>query len=171
MTDQYGGGPEYNPVPPPPPLDAPVERGEAPAPVVNAVRLMFVRAAFGVISVIVLLATKDTLKSEILKKNLTADPQRLDSLLNTVIVVGIVFGLIFVVLYIALALQVGKGKNWARVVSWVLAGLGILSALLSLAQPQAGLTRVSSLISGVIDIAIVVLLAQRASNEYFRRRF
>jgi len=51
----------------------------------------------------------------------------------------------------------------------VLAGLGVLSALTSLAQPEPLLTRILSLIGAVIDVAIVVLLAQRPSNAYFSK--
>jgi hypothetical protein len=74
------------------------------------------------------------------------------------------------VLYILLALQVGKGKNWARIVTWVLASLGVLSGLAALAQPEPALSRILSIIGLLVDIAIIVLLAQRPSNEYFRRR-
>lgn len=168
MSDQFGGGTGYTPMPGEPPA-APVAPREAPAPVTNAVRLMFVRAALGVVGLIVLLATKDALKKQILKHNRTADAAKLDSLLNTAIVVGIVIGIVFIVLYVALALQVGNGKNWARIVTWVLAGFGIVGALASLAQPAPALSRAVTLLSGVVDVAIVVFLAQRPSSEYFGR--
>jgi len=152
------------------PPAGPVTRGPAPASVLNAVRLMFIRAALGVVGLIVLLATKDTLKKAILKKNPTADASRLDSLLNSAIAVGIVVGIIFIVLYVLLALQVRKGKNWARIVTWVLAGLGILGALASLAQPEPALSRLVTFVGAVLDIAIIVFLAQRPSNDFFRTR-
>lgn len=165
MSDQYGGG--YAPMPGEPPR-GPAVRGQAPPPVANAVRLMFVRAGLGVISLIVLLATKDTLKSEILKKNSTYDTTKLDDVVNAAITIGIVIGLIFILLYVLLALQVRKGKNWARIVTWVLAGLGVLSALASLAQPQPAFSRIVGLITAVIDLAIIVFLAQRPSGQYFK---
>jgi O-antigen/teichoic acid export membrane protein len=168
MSDQFGDRPGYTPMPSEAPR-GPVAQGPAPTPVINAVRLMFARAALGVLSLIVLLATKDSLKKEILKKNRNADAAKLDSLLNTAVAVAIVFGIIFIVLYVLLALQVRKGKNWARIVTWVVAGLGVLSALGSLAQPEPALSRVIGLLSGVIDIAIIILLAQGASSQYFRR--
>jgi hypothetical protein len=80
-----------------------------------------------------------------------------------------VIGIVFIVLYVLLALQVRKGRNWARIVTWVLAALGVLNALGSLAQPQPGFSRVVGLIAGLIDVAIIVFLLQRPSNEYFRR--
>ncbi len=76
-------------------------------------------------------------------------------------------GLIFIVLYVRLALQVRKGKNWARIGKWVLAAFGVLSALGSLVQTAPVASRVLSLIAGLIDIAIIVLLAQKRSSAYF----
>lgn len=168
MSDPYGAGP-YNPMPGEPPR-GPITRGPAPPPVTNAVRLMFVQAALSVLGFIVLLGTKDTLRTEILKKNTGYSAQKLDDAVNAAIAIGIVIGIIFTVLYVLLALQVGKGKNWARIVTWVLAGLGVLSGLVSLGQPEPALSRVLSIIGLLIDIAIIVFLAQKPSNEYFRKR-
>jgi O-antigen/teichoic acid export membrane protein len=152
------------------PLRGPITKGPAPAPVQNAVRLMLVQAALSVLGFIVLLATKDTLRKEIAKKNTSYDTTKLDDVVNAAVTIGIVIGLIFTVLYILLALQVGKGKNWARIVTWVLASLGAVAGLASFAQPEPALSRILSILGLAIDIAIIVLLAQRLSNDYFRRR-
>jgi hypothetical protein len=168
MSDPYAAGP-YNPMPGEPPR-GPITRGPAPAPVTNAVRLMFVRAAMSVLSLVVLFATKDSLKTQIKKHNTGYSAQKLDDTLNAAIAVALVIGLIFIVLYVLLALQVGKGKNWARIVTWVLAALGVLGAISAFAQPEPAASRVLTLIGGVIDLVIIIFLAQRPSNEYFRRR-
>jgi hypothetical protein len=149
---------------PPPPA------GPPPSSVVNATRLMFVSAALGVIGLIVLLASKSSLRDQIAKKNPDYDAHKLDTVVNAAVAVGIVFGVIFIVLYVLLALQVQKGKNWARVITWIIAALGVLSALASLAQTTTGGSRVASLVGGVVDLAIIILLAQKASNDYFRKR-
>jgi len=168
MSDQYGDGiPDYPPMPGEPP-GGPVVPLAPPAPVLSAVRLMFIRAATGVLGTLVLLATKNTLKEAILRANPNADAAKLDSLVNSALTFGIVFALIFIVLYVLLAMQVRNGRNWARIVTWVLAGLGVLSALASLAQAQPALSRILSLIGGAIDVAIIVLLAQRPSGQYFQ---
>ncbi|MFN2519076.1 MAG: hypothetical protein ABR604_08560 [Jatrophihabitantaceae bacterium] len=169
MSDQHGTGSGYAPMPGEP-VGGPASRGAAPPSVINAVRLMFVRAALGVLSLIVLLATKNTLKKEIFKKNTSYDTSKLDDALNAAITIGVVIGLIFILLYVLLALQVRKGKNWARIVTWILAALGVLSALAGLAQPQPAFSRIVGLITAVIDLAIIVFLAQRASGEYFKGR-
>ena len=166
MSDQFDGGSGHAPMPGEPP-SSPVGRGPAPEPVANAVRLMFVRAALGVLGVLLVLATKTTLKSEIVKRNPTADSAKLDSLLNTALAVGVVIGLVFIVLYVLLALKVRDGRNWARIVTWVLAGLGVLGGLAALAQPEPALSRVVSVISAALDVVIIVLLAQRPASRYF----
>jgi hypothetical protein len=167
MSDQYGAGSGYAPMPGEPPR-GPLAQRVAPPPVLTAVRMMFVQAALGVLGLIVLFATKDTLKTEIAKRNRDFDAQKLDDAVNAAVVIGIVVGIVITVLYILLALQVRKGKNWARIVTWVLAGLGIVSGFGSLAQPEPALSRVITLLGVVVDVAIVVFLAQRPSSAYFR---
>ena len=172
----------YNTMPPPPPpaqgggpygggygYPAP-QRGERPPSVENAVRLMFTIAAISIISTIVTLVTRSDLKKRIEKANPDVSSSRLDSLLNDAIAIGVVIGLVFLVLYVWLAFQVRAGKNWARIVTWVFAGLGVLGALGSLASTETPISRVLSLISGIIDVVIIVLLAQGASNRYFKPR-
>jgi hypothetical protein len=163
--DGYGA-----PMPPPAYGQPPVPFGPAPASVVNAVRLMFVAAALGLVSLVVALSTKSTLRADIANKNPGFDSQKLNTAVNVAIGAGVVFGIVFVLLFVLLALQVRKGKNWARVVTWVITGLGVVSALLSIGQTVASASRVVSLVSGVLDLAIVVLLLQQPSNDFFKPR-
>jgi|tagenome__1003787_1003787.scaffolds.fasta_scaffold20963840_4 hypothetical protein len=163
-----GAGGNYAPMPSEP-SRAPATVGDAPSSVRNAVTLMYVRAALGVVGIIVVLATKDTLKKDLLKKNPTADAAKLDSLFNTAITAGIVGAVVFLVLYVLLAMQVAKGKQWARIVTLILAGLGVLSMLVSFASTVPTLSHVVSIIAGLIDLAIFVLLLTGGSGAYFRR--
>jgi hypothetical protein len=128
---------------------------------------MFVRAALGVISIVVTFATKSTLKKEILANNPTADQARLNSLLNTAITVGIVIGIVFLVLYVLLAIQVRSGKNWARIVTLVLAVLGAISGLASLATTEPALSHILGVVTALVDIAIIFFLSRRPSGQYF----
>jgi len=165
MSNPYGGG-YYPPMPGEPPR-RPAVAGPAPATVVNAVRLMFVRSGPGVIGVIVAILTRATLKRDILRRNPTADPVRLNSLLNVAIITAVVIGIIYLVLYVLLALQVQKGKNWARIVTFVFAGLGVLGGLLTFAQTAPALSHLISVLAAVIDAAVIVFLALGPSNQYF----
>jgi hypothetical protein len=153
------------PMPPVQPGSA-APNGPPPQSVVNAVRLMFVGAAFAAIGIIVLLTTKSSMRTAIAKKNPSFDTHKLDTTVNALVGVSAVFGVIFVVLYILLALQVRKGKNWARVVTMVITTFGVLSTLTSFAQPAAAIGHIFSLIGGLIDLAIIVLLVR--SRNYFR---
>lgn len=141
----------------------------APPPVKNAVLLMYIRAALGVLSLIVLLATKNSLKDQIRKSNTGYDANKLDSVVNAAIIIGIVVGIIFIVLYVLLAMQVAKGKNWARIVTWVISAIGVLSLLGTLSNSTA-ISKVLTVISGLMSIAIIVLLAMGPSNQYFARQ-
>jgi hypothetical protein len=161
----------YNPMPSAPQGGVPTAKDprSAPSTVQNAVRLMFLLAALGLIGIIVVFAEKDALRTAIRDANSGYDTTQIDNALNTAIAVGAVIGVILIVLYVLLALQVRKGKNWARIVTWVLAGLGVLGAFSNLAQPQAAITKVIAGIELVLYIVLIVLLAMKPSNEYFRK--
>lgn len=166
MTDNYG----YPAAPPPPPgwqQPAP-QRGAPPSSVLNAFRLMLVTAALSVIGIVTTFATKDDLRHRLRQANVNADTARLDTLVNTAITISLVVAVVFLVLYVLLAFKVRAGRNWARIVTWVLAGLGALNLLSALSTTATPLSRILGVISGIIDIVIIVLLAQRPSNDYFR---
>jgi hypothetical protein len=161
----------YQPMPPPPPGGQPVAREprSAPSTVQNAVRLMFVLAALGLIGLIVVFADQDALRKAIADKNPGYDTHQLDTAVHTGVAIGAVIGIVLIVLYVLLALQVRKGKNWARIVTWVLAGLGVLGAITNLAQPQAAITKAIAGVELVLYAVLIVLLAMGPSNEYFRK--
>lgn len=144
--------------------------GPPPSTVANAAKLMMVRAGLSLLGLLVLFGTKGSLKEQILKADPTLDTARLDTALTVAIAVGIAIAVLFTALYVWLALQVRKGKSWARIVTLVLAVLSVLSGLSSLMQPATGLTRLLGLVDVVLDIGIIVLLLMRPSVEYFRRR-
>ena len=156
-----------------PPAPRPLEESggstlpaDAPPSIVTAVRLMLLRSTIGVVSLIALFATKDDLKQRILDKS----PDASDSAVNTTLTVSAGFGLVVLIFYVFLAVQVRRGANWARIVTWVIAGLGILGTLVGFDQPDPPLSRVLAIVVGVIDVAVVILLARDDSNRFFRTR-
>lgn len=164
MSQPFGG--ELPQAPRPPEGWSLPQAGPAPSTVVNAVRFMLLRSAIGVISLIVLFATKDDLKKRILKHT----PNASDSTVNAQLGVAAGIGIVMLVFYVFLAFQIRKGANWARIVTFVIAGLGILGALISLGQPDPPLSRALGIVVGVIDVAVVVLLASGRSNRFFKRQ-
>jgi hypothetical protein len=168
MTNEAYPGSSYPAMPGEPVRDlAPL--GPPPPPVANAVKLMLLRAALNLLELPLLFATKDSLRDQIRKANPAGSQSTLDRALTASLVAATVVGLVFIVLYVLLALQVRKGKNWARIVTLVIAGLGVLSGLAAFVQPAAGLSRALGVVALVIDVAIIVLLAQRPSSQFFRR--
>jgi hypothetical protein len=140
-------------------------QGPRPQQVTTAVRLMYLRAALGVLSLIVLFATQDDLKRRIRESSPNLD----DSSVNSALTIGAVFGVVLLVLYVLLAIQVAKGRNWARIVTWVIGGLAILGFLGALASAATPFYRVLGVLTVLIDITVVVLLALGPSNAYFSR--
>ncbi|HEY8300803.1 MAG TPA: hypothetical protein VIG48_02790 [Jatrophihabitans sp.] len=161
----------YNPMPPAPQGGQPVAKDphNAPSTVQNAVRLMFVLAALGLIALIVVFADKSALRKAIQDANPSYDTSKIDTAVNTAFAVGAVIGVVLVVLYVLLALQVRKGKNWARIVTWVLSGLGALGAISNLAQPQPALSKAIAGIELIAYVVLIVLLAMKPSSEWFRK--
>lgn len=58
--------------------------------------------------------------------------------------IGAAISVIVAILYIVSAIFVGQGKQWARILAWVIAGLGICCGILGLASQAA-----SSALSGI----------------------
>ena len=142
---------------------------QAPSTVRNAVLLMYLRAALGVVGIIVSIATKNSLRDHIHSQHPDYDTSKLNSIINASIAIGVVIGIIFLVFYIFLATQVAKGKNWARIVTWVLSALGVLAVFGAFANTTA-LTKIVDVVSGLTAIAIIILLAMAPSNQYFAQQ-
>ena len=96
-----------------------------------------------------------------------------DAFVRTVLIAGIVFSLVFAVLQVMFIWFAWNGRNWARIVLWVLGGLGVVGGLIGLATPRAGQPGFLvglSLFSFLLTLAGIVLLALKPSNEWYRFR-
>jgi hypothetical protein len=84
---------------------------------------------------------------------------------------GIVLGFFFIAVYGLFVWFAWRGRNWARIVLWVLAGLGIVSGLAGLAvgSPLPFLSALGGF-QMLLLIAAVVLLALKPSTEWYRFR-
>ena len=85
--------------------------------------------------------------------------------------IGIVIGFVFIAVYGLFVWLAWRGRNWARIVLWVLAGLGIVGGLsgLVVGSPIAFLGALGGF-QMLLLIAAVVLLALKPSNDWFRYR-
>lgn len=142
----------------------------APSQVLTAVKVMFARAGVAALSLVALVATKDSLLAQVQATNPAFTAQQAATATNAAVTIGVVVGVISIVLFSLLALQVRKGRNWARIVTFVFVGLSLLGGLFGLFQDAPALTRVIALVVLVLDVAIVYLLAHKNSNEFFASR-
>jgi hypothetical protein len=83
------------------------------------------------------------------------------------LVVGAVIGLIFLAIYLVVLWFAWQGRNWARVVLWVLGGLSVVSGLAGLGN-GSGVLSLLSVLQLLLVIAGIVFLALKPSNEWYR---
>ena len=85
--------------------------------------------------------------------------------------IALIAGLIATAVFALFVWFAWKGHNWARVVLWVLAGLGLL--LVPLTFAAGGPLPVLTFLAGfeaLADLVGIVLLALKPSNEWYRYR-
>jgi hypothetical protein len=176
-----------------PPAPPPQYQGYAPAPSAPTglgappavERPVTVRAGLGafiavlilgLVSSIVVFAEFDTiLRAALAAQGATTSDLGVDSesFVRTVLIAGAVFSLVFAALEAMFIWFAWNGRNWARIVLWVLGGLGVVSGLVSVASPQPGMPGFLvglSLFSFLLTVAGIVLLALKPSNDWYRYR-
>jgi hypothetical protein len=100
------------------------------------------------------------------------DPATARDLTHSILVGTLVFGIVWLCLQGLFVWFAWQGRNWARVVLWVIAGLGVLGGLLTQFSStyEPGFLRTLSLFQWLLVLAAIVLLAARRSNEWYRYR-
>jgi hypothetical protein len=170
---QYGGGqgdpgqPGYNPYPSAPQgqewggPSAPTER---PATVRNGIYAFLATTVLGLLSSIVTFVDFNSLV-DTAARDAGVDP---DSV-RAGIMIGAVIGLVFLAVYLLVLWYAWQGRNWARIVLWVLGGLSVLSGLAGLAGGTGnGLLSLIGVLQLLLVIAGIVLLALKPSNDWYR---
>ena len=92
---------------------------------------------------------------------------------RTALIAGVAFTLILLALQAMFIWFAWNGRNWARIVLWVLGGLGVVSGLIGSFSPQPGYPGYLvglNVFSLLLTIAGIVLLAQKPANEWYRYR-
>lgn len=156
--------------PPPPPQPDVRERPQA---VETAFRLWLINVAVGVVSSLIALTMMDQLINEALEQQ---NAQMTEEAAQAGIVVGIVIGLVLVAIWLAIAFQMRKGRNWARIVLAVLGGIGVIMSVIGMADAfslpgVAGFTvGVLEIVSTLLVIAAIYFMFRPESNAYFSRQ-
>ena len=172
-----GAGGQWPAYAPPPPLPRPTYDGPVPTE-----RPLTVRVGLGafigsmvlsVISLVVTMLNFDLILDDTLARlkpppGTTAETARHTA--QTGAYLGIVLALLLFGAYAMFVLFAWRGRNWARIVLWVLGGLGLLGSVISLAGPGSPVPFLTgiSVFQGLLLLVAVVALALTPSNEWFR---
>jgi len=159
----------YQPYPPAGQPAGP-QQPPAPAPVLAAVKLMYVGAAISTVSLIVSLASIGGTKDAIRKARPSLTATQVNQLNTFIIALAVVSGVIGVGLWLWMARANGQGKNWARILSTVLFGLATLDLFGVLSQPKTLLGLVFPVLIWLVGLGAVVLLWRGESTEFFKPR-
>lgn len=152
-------------------MSAPYDPDRSSAPpveVVRAVQLMFARIGIGMVNAAITLASGTAIKDAMRAEDPTLPPAEVDERYTQSVAIAICLAALLAVLYLLLALRVLHGRSWARIVTWVVAGLGLFGGLLGLFATGTDLEKAVVVVGLLVDAAIVLLLARERSNTYFR---
>jgi hypothetical protein len=144
---------------------------ERPTTVRAGIGALVASLLLGLISSIVSFSDLDALIDQTLES--TSDPAVTEDVIRSGIVVGAVVGLLIVGLQVLFLWFAWKGRNWARIVLWVLGGISVLFGLIGLA---AGSTESTGFLTSLgwfqllLTAAGLVLLARQPSNDWYRFR-
>jgi hypothetical protein len=122
----------------------------------------------GLVAAAVQFSDPDDLIDELLAQ----DASLTEDVARTALTVGIVIGLLFVAAQALFIWFAWKGRNWARIVLFVLGGLGVVFGLAGLAGDSA--TGASDFLTSMavfqwlLTLVGVVALALKPSSEWYR---
>ncbi|GAB2481830.1 hypothetical protein [Jatrophihabitans fulvus] len=137
-----------------------------PRAVVHAARLMVAAAAVSLVSLVVLLLELDEFRR--LLRDVTPPPP--EASVDTAVRVTVVGYVSFLLLFPLLARHVTQGRNWARLATWLLAGISLVTTFSRLGRHQPVPTRMLDVAGALLAVGIVVLLLARPSSRFFRPR-
>ena len=149
----------------PEPEYRPDAKGPAPASVQNAVKLIWVGVAVGLLSTVLSILFIDDFVDQIMgtDSGLTESQARAAFYLSLVITT-----IISVALTALFAYFIGKGANWARIVYTVLGVVGLLFTLPGIGN-QPGLFVIFTLVGLAITVVTIFLLFRPESNASFKK--
>lgn len=149
-----------------PPPSGPVER---PMTVRAGIGAFVVNFVLGLVASLVAFTDLDDLVREAARA--TDDPAITEDVLRTAILVGAVLGLVLVVLHALFIWWAWMGRNWARVVLFVLGGLSVVAGLASLSGTtgETGFLASMNVFQTLALVVGIVLLALQPSNEWYRQ--
>lgn len=147
-----------------------------PRSVQTSFKLWMIGAGISVVSSIFSLVFINTIIDNAMKKVAVApeETQQMQSIAKSSAVLGAVVGLVLICLWIALAFQMRKGKNWARITMTVIIAIGTLFTLIGLLTGSAFsggavgiISALLSIIAYVVYITATVFMYKSDAKAYF----
>ncbi len=163
---QYGqppyGGPQYGQpgfgAPPDWQGGAPTAPGQRPSTVQLGIGAFLLSTVLGLLSSLLTFSDADQAAAELARAAGISESEA-----SAVLTTGVVISLLFVAAYLLVIWFAWQGRNWARIVLWVLGGLSLASAF---AAPGAE-TGILALLQLLLVLVGVVALALRPSNQWY----
>jgi hypothetical protein len=144
------------------------ERPPAPAPVQNAVKLMYAGAALSTVSLVISLANIGGTKAAIKRARPSLTATQVNQLNTFIITLAIISGVLGVALWLWMAKANGQGKNWARILSTVLFGVATLDLVGVFREPTTLVGLVFPVLTWLIGLGVVILLWRKESTAFFK---
>lgn len=155
-----------------------------PASIGLAEKLMYGGAAVTLISGLLgLFGDQDAVRESIRQAQedlgQATDDASVDALVQLGTITGIIFAVIGAALWALMGWLNGKGIGWARIVATVLGILGVLTTIFGLigtavlpgtVETGGALSMVLSIVTGVLALAVVVLLWRPDASAFFAAR-
>jgi hypothetical protein len=142
-----------------------------PAPVDNAVRLIWLLIALNVVVAVVTFLNLDSVVDQALTDADVSDPEAATAARSAArgsVVIGLLIG---VGLNTVLAVHILRGANWARITYTVVGGLGVLLTTLSYltgsAFEQPSRLVLLGMLGFVLTVVVLVQLWRRESSAWF----
>ncbi|WP_249522578.1 hypothetical protein [Modestobacter marinus] len=137
-------------------VGAPTER---PTTVTAGIAAFLVNTLLNALGTILLFTDMDGYRADLAEIGGLTEDQ-----VSTAVTVGVVISLLFIAAFLAVLWFAWQGRNWARIVLWVLGGLTVISALTG----TAGTSGLLSTLQLLLVLAGIVLLALKPSNDWLR---
>lgn len=139
-----------------------------PAAVSTAVKLMYVIAGLGLLGLLLTALDTDAVREQVRASPSASSlsPSDFDTAVTVAIAFALVVGLISAGLWVLFAIFTGRGRNWARIVSTVLAALSVIAGFSAL-RGGISLLEVPSLLAALAAIGVIALLYRPESSRFF----
>ena len=112
-----------------------------PGSITLATTVMVVRAVIGLLGIVLVFAVKDDIRQAIQDSDHDLSASDADTATNLAIGIALVLAVLIFLFYVWLAAKIRRGRNWARIVTIVIAALGVLGAIGTSVRPTANAAR------------------------------